>query len=77
MGITQGLLATMVADTVPADLRGTAYGFFNLISGLVMLVASVLAGLLWDRFGASLTFFAGALFSAAALVAVLLRRGTE
>lgn len=74
MGITQGLLATMVADTAPADLRGTAYGFFNLMSGLAMLVASVLAGLLWDRFGASFTFFAGALFSAAALVAVLLRR---
>lgn len=76
MGITQGLLATMVADTAPADLRGTAYGFFNLMSGLAMLVASVLAGLLWDRFGASFTFFAGALFSEAALVAVLLRRGT-
>lgn len=76
MGITQGLLATMVADAAPADLRGTAFGFFNLMSGLAMLVASVLAGLLWDRFGASFTFFAGALFSAAALVAILLRRGT-
>jgi MFS family permease len=53
MGITQGLLATMVADTAPADLRGTAYGFFNLVSGLAMLLASVLAGLLWDRLGAS------------------------
>ena len=47
--MTQGLLATMVADTAPADLRGTAYGFFNLVSGLAMLVASVLAGLLWDH----------------------------
>lgn len=49
MGITQGLLATMVADTAPADLRGTAYGMFNLVSGLAMLIASGLAGLLWDR----------------------------
>ena len=62
MGITQGLLARMVADTTPADLRGTAYGFFNLVSGVAMLVASVLAGLLWDRLGASFTFYAGAAF---------------
>jgi MFS family permease len=73
MGITQGLLATMVADTAPADLRGTAYGFFNLVSGLAMLLASVLAGLLWDRLGAAFTFFAGAVFSVAALVVLLFR----
>lgn len=68
MGMTQGLLATMVADTSPDDLRGTAYGFFNLVSGLAMLVASVLAGLLWDRLGASFTFYSGATFCAVALV---------
>jgi MFS family permease len=62
MGITQGLLARMVADATPADLRGTAYGFFNLMSGLAMLVASVLAGLLWDRLGAAFTFYAGVVF---------------
>jgi len=62
MGMTQGLLATMVAATAPADLRGTAYGFFNLISGLAMLLASVLAGLLWDHLGAAFTFYAGATF---------------
>lgn len=62
MGITQGLLATMVADTAPKDLRGTAYGFFNLVSGIAMLIASVLAGLLWDQLGASATFYAGAAF---------------
>ncbi|QQS54378.1 MAG: MFS transporter [Candidatus Competibacteraceae bacterium] len=62
MGMTQGLLATMVADTAPADLRGTAYGFFNLVSGMAMLLASVVAGLLWDRLGASVTFYAGATF---------------
>ncbi len=67
MGMTQGLLATMVADTAPVELRGTAYGFFNLISGLVLLVASVLAGLLWDQFGASSTFYAGAAFCVLAL----------
>ena len=73
MGITQGLLTRMVADTAPADLRGTAYGFFNLMSGLAMLVASVTAGLLWDRFGAAFTFYAGAVFSAVTLVGLLLR----
>lgn len=68
MGMTQGLLATMVADTAPADLRGTAFGFFNLVSGVAMLVASVVAGLLWDRLGASFTFYAGAVFSVLALL---------
>ena len=68
MGMTQGLLATMVANTAPADLRGTAYGFFNLMSGLAMLLASVLAGLLWDQLGAAFTFYAGAGFCVIALL---------
>lgn len=68
MGMTQGLLATMVADTAPEDLRGTAYGFFNLVSGLAMLLASALAGLLWDRLGASFTFYTGAMFCVIALI---------
>jgi MFS family permease len=68
MGLTQGLLATMVADTAPANLRGTAFGAFNLVSGIAMLVASVLAGLLWDRFGPAGTFVAGAGFSLISLV---------
>lgn len=67
MGITQGLLATMVADTAPPDLRGTAYGFFNLMSGIAMLLASGVAGFLWDQFGASFTFYAGAVFCIVAL----------
>ncbi len=67
MGITQGLLATMVATTAPADLRGTAYGFFNLMSGLALLLASATAGLLWDQFGAQTTFISGAVIAAAAL----------
>jgi MFS family permease len=71
MGMTQGLLATMVADTAPIGLRGTAYGFFNLMSGFAMLIASVLAGLLWDRFGASFTFYTGAIFCAMALIGLI------
>ena len=74
MGMTQGLLAAMVADTAPEALRGTAYGFFNLASGVAMLAASVLAGLLWDRLGAAYTFYAGAAFCVAALL-VLWARG--
>ena len=72
LGITQGLLATMVADAAPDDLRGTAYGVFNLVSGIAILVASVLAGLLWDTFGAPLTFLAGAGFCVLALAAIAL-----
>lgn len=72
MGMTQGLLATMVADTAPADLRGTAYGCFNLACGLAMLIASVVAGLLWDQFGAAATFYAGALFCVLALGGIAL-----
>lgn len=71
MGMTQGLLAAMVADVAPADLRGTAYGCFNLGSGLAMLVASVLAGFLWDRLGAAFTFYAGACFCLLAIVGTL------
>lgn len=74
MGITQGLLATMVADTAPADLRGSAFGFFNLLSGLTMLLASALAGLLWDGLGPAFTFHAGALFGVLALAAIALKR---
>ncbi len=68
MGMTQGLLARMVADVAPADLRGTAYGFFNLMSGVSLLIASALAGWLWDRQGAAATFYGGAALAAATLV---------
>ena len=74
MAMTQGLLATMVADTAPSDLRGTAFGFFNLVSGVALLLASGVAGLLWDRWGAPVTFLAGAAFSAVALAVLALRR---
>lgn len=74
MGMSQGLMAAMVADTAPADLRGTAFGMFNLLGGVAVLIASALAGLLWDRFGAALTFAAGAGFSAVALGALVWTR---
>jgi MFS family permease len=74
MGMTQGLLATMVADMAPADLRGTAYGFFNLVSGLALLVASGMAGWLWDRHGAAATFLGGAVFAGVALLGLFVRR---
>lgn len=77
MGLTQGLLATMVANTAPPDLKGTAFGFFNLSSGIAMLIASTVAGLLWDRFGAPATFYAGALFSLSTLVLVATPRHTK
>jgi MFS family permease len=70
MGMTQGLLATMVADEAPAELRGTAYGIFNLMSGLAMLIASAAAGLIWDHLGAPFTFVAGAGFGAVTLLVI-------
>jgi len=73
MGMTQGLLAAMVADTAPPDLRGTAFGFFNLASGVAMLIASAIAGLLWDRFGAASTFYTGAAFACLTLLGLLRR----
>jgi MFS family permease len=70
MGLTQGLLSALVADTAPAQLRGTAFGVFNLVSGLAMLLASVIAGGLWDFVGPDGTFLAGAGFTAVALMAL-------
>lgn len=70
MGLTQGVLAALVADTAPEELRGTAFGVFNLVSGLAMLAASVLAGALWDSVGPAGTFLAGAAFTAIALAAL-------
>jgi MFS family permease len=61
MGMTQGLLAAMIAHTAPAELRGTAFGMFNLMSGIALLLASVGAGVLWETLGAASTFYAGAI----------------
>lgn len=66
MGLTQGLLSKLVADTAPGDLLGTAFGVFNLVSGVALLLASVIAGALWSGFGAPATFIAGAAFAAIA-----------
>ncbi len=71
MGMTQGLLAAMVADAAPAELRGTAFGLFNLASGVAMLLASAIAGALWQLAGPAATFVAGAAFAAAALLALV------
>jgi MFS family permease len=70
MALTQGLLAKLVADHAPAELRGSAFGVFNLMTGAAMLFASVIAGLVWDRFGANATFLVGAGFAFVALVCV-------
>ena len=71
MGLSQGLLSRLVADRSPAPLRGSAFGLFNLATGLAMLAASVTAGLLWDGFGPAATFLAGAGFAVAAAAALL------
>ena len=68
LAFTQGLLATMVTDTAPPELRGTAYGLFNFVCGIAMLLSSIIAGVLWDRFGPSMTFFVGAVFTVVALM---------
>jgi MFS family permease len=71
MGMTQGVLAAMVAGSAPEHLRGTAFGMFNLIAGVALLLASVLAGLLWDNFGSAVTFYGGAAFALAAFLLFL------
>jgi MFS family permease len=68
MGLTQGLLAALVAAAAPADLRGTAFGVFNLVCGVALLAASALAGWLWDALGPAFTFYAGAAFTAVAWI---------
>lgn len=74
MAFSQSVLLTMVTDTAPARLRGTAYGIFNLICGIGILVSSILAGVLWDQFGSSVTFFVGAVFTLLAFVTLLLTK---
>ena len=73
MALTQGLLAAMVADTSPPELRGTAFGVFNLASGIAMLAASAIAGLLWDHLGAASTFLAGAAIGLATLLVLVVK----
>jgi MFS family permease len=68
MGLTQGLFAALVADTTEPERRGTAFGAFNLVTGIATLLASLIAGLLWDLYGPPATFLAGAGFTTAALL---------
>lgn len=75
MGVTQGLFATLVADASPPELRGTAFGYYNLLTGITMLAASVIAGLLWDSCGPAATFFAGVAFTLLALAGLTALRG--
>ena len=72
IGLTQGLLAALVVDTAPSHLRGTAFGLFNLTSGVTMLAASTLAGVLWSAYGFRATFLAGSVFAGLALVGLIL-----
>ena len=74
MAMTQGLLAALVARTAPTDLLGTAYGMFNLSSGVAMLLASASAGWLWDAYGAASTFLAGSMFCVLSLLAIAMPR---
>jgi len=70
LGFSQGSLSALVADTAPEDLRGTAFGLFNLVTGGALLAASVVAGWLWSEFGPTATFSAGAVFSGLAILIV-------
>jgi len=74
MGLTQGVFAALVADASPAHLRGTAFGLFNLAGGIALLVASLVAGRVWDNVGPAATFYVGAAFAAVALIGLLLQR---
>jgi MFS family permease len=75
MALTQGIFASLVADTAPDDLRGTAFGVFNFAGGIAMLAASILAGGFWDAFGPMATFLAGGGFAVIALAGLLLTGG--
>jgi len=73
MGFSQGLLAALVADAAPADRRGNAFGLFSLVSGIVVLIASMVAGELWDRVGAPATFYAGASFASLGVLGLIVQ----
>jgi MFS family permease len=72
MAFTQGLLSKLIADNTPEALRGTGFGIFGLVTGLALLLASVIAGILWNLFGAQVTFLAGALIAGIALLGLMI-----
>jgi hypothetical protein len=71
MGLTQGLLSKLVADNAPVALRGTAFGIFNLVSGVALLLASIVAGALWELVGPPATFVASAVFATMTAMGIL------
>jgi MFS family permease len=71
MALTQGLFSKLVADTAPRDLLGTGFGLFNLVSGIALLLASLIAGFLWSAFGAKATFLAGAFFALVTAIGIV------
>jgi MFS family permease len=75
MAATQGLLSAMVADAAPDDLRGSAFGAFNLVQGIALLLASLVAGVLWAAVGPATTFLAGAAFALLALMPLMAKGG--
>ena len=66
MALTQGIFSRMIADSAPERLRATSFGAFWFVSGIAALLASLAAGLLWDRQGSSATFLTSAAVAAAA-----------
>ena len=78
MGMTQGLIASIIASTVPEDLRGTGFGIYNMLAGVALLVASFGAGLIWDMAGSAAMFAVGAGIAGIALLGLLLQpRGSK
>jgi MFS family permease len=74
LAFTQGVLSAMIADSAPAELRGTAFGVFNFATGLALLAASAAAGALWDAYGPTATFLAGAALAGLALIGLMIVR---
>lgn len=74
LGMTQGLLSALVADEAPENLRATGFGMFNFASGMALLLASLIAGFLWEQIGPSTTFIAGAAFTALGLSVLFMTR---
>lgn len=72
--LIHSLLSAMLADATPARIRGTAFGVFHMVTGIALLAASLIAGLLWDRYGPPTTFFAGIAFTSVALIGLLVVR---
>lgn len=70
-GIADGVGKAYVADLVPAERRGTAYGYYNGLVGLFILPASILAGLLWDYVNPAATFYFGAGLAFIAMIGML------